>query len=371
MSGNFFAMGAIAALAAVGLARKGSRSPGPYVRAGALSLNKTGSRTVDAYVALRDEVQSRLDEGRVSSQDLAEYYPKTAKGKLKPYTGDNVFWSGRGFRQYGIAGPMDGTMVPIEARYVQPMPLNIFDYDKLAALVDAIDSGDRPVVHAGYAHLNLVTRGEVEESRDYAEDIELESHAKPFSDDDVGALTAQVRDGNHRSFAGLIVGADIAWVRMGDADKQDLIERRGEPRIDKLYTAIRRAQRDHGAPVFKRPRRKALKVSPELDLAEARYAYLKAEQDRLERLVYLRYYDNGESYAFTEKERLARVGMYLRLLFGRMRERDPMFLLELRKDPDYMRLAEVQKERTDIHGRLWDLRTAAGIDPRTGERATY
>ena len=151
-------------------------------------------------------------------------------------------------------------MVPIEARYVEPMPGNLFNSEKFSALVQAIKNGEAPIVAPGYAHLNIVDRSDVSESQEYADDIAIMScGAEPYQRSDIGALTAQVRDGNHRSFAPLVTGAPFTWIRISDSTKDDIFNPTASTKsyADRLYREIRRAQKKHDAPLLKRPRKKA------------------------------------------------------------------------------------------------------------------
>jgi hypothetical protein len=365
VSGQWLAVGAAAVLAAASVVGR-----------------RRGSRTVDAYVSLGERVHGRTHDWRGLPLALHTYYPATAAGQVEIYRDEDVFWSGPARRRYGVAGPTDGTMVPIEARYVYPVAGNIFDFDKLAALVNAIEAGDEPIVRSGYAAVGLVDRTHIEESRAYAADIQRESYAQPYTDDDLGELTAQVRDGNHRAFAGLIAGSDVAWLRISDNDKQDLLipsavmkQRRGahlQRHFDRLYAAIRRAQRAHGAPLLTRPRLKPIRRSAALDQAEARLAYIRSEMPRLQWLLYQRYDDGADAGGpDTLEDRKRWPGRFMRRLFGRILRADTDRFLRIRQqDTEMVRLRELDAERTALVSKLYDLREAAGLNPRTGERAT-
>ena len=82
---------------------------------------------------------------------LRAYFPETAKGTLKPRKGES--WYAAEGIQY--LGDDDGTMVPIDAEHLEPMPENIFYPDKFSALVEAIEAGENPGVHPGYADTPL------------------------------------------------------------------------------------------------------------------------------------------------------------------------------------------------------------------------
>lgn len=181
---------------------------------------------------------------------LAAYFPKTAAGTLKPGRGES-FYPADGIH---YLGDDDGSMVPVQAEHLEPMPENTFDGAKLSALVDAIAGGDQPVVYPGYA------------------DLDLED----------GNLTAQVRDGNHRTFAPVLAGSDMSWVMMSDATRQDLNDPARKRETEGLYRAVRAAQKEAGAPLFQRKvasRARPSKALQALAVAEARRIVLLAAQD--------------------------------------------------------------------------------------------
>jgi hypothetical protein len=298
--------------------------------------------------------------------DLADYYPETAEGTLECYRGEEIFWN----HGYGVCGPTDGTMVPIEARYLYPIEGNLFDWDKMATLVQAIRDGESPVVRPGYVHLGVVSRDGVKQSEEYDDN--------PYTSDDIGALTAQVRDGNHRSFAPILAGSDMAWVLMSDSDKQDLEKMRDNPRVNRLYRAIRAAQRAHGVPQFTRRRLKPRRQVPELAVVDQRLAAVQAQMKTLERTLIDRLIPMLQDPAeFTEwmhahYEWEKDTNMWFRLTvqqLGKERGIDKVVLQILRPDPDRQRLHALDKERLELLSKQRTLRQKAGLDWRTGERA--
>jgi hypothetical protein len=61
----------------------------------------------------------------------------------------------------------------------------------------------------------------------------------------------------------------------------------------------------------------------------------------------------------------------MRRLFGRILRADTDRFLRIRQqDTEMVRLRELDAERTALVSKLYDLREAAGLNPRTGERAT-
>lgn len=173
--------------------------------------------------------------------DLRDYFPESAAGTLQPRTHEELFCPIEGLC---YVGDKDGSMVPIEADDLEEIEGNTFDARKFSTLVHAIQDGD-VIVQPGYADLFL----------------------------EHGVVTAQVRDGNHRTFAALAAGASYSWVMISDNTKQEI----DEGRNDKLYKAIRAAQKAYGAPLFKKHAVSKLKGG-----GAALKALQKAERDHMD-----------------------------------------------------------------------------------------
>jgi hypothetical protein len=196
--------------------------------------------------------------------DFADYYPESAEGTLEPeepYYGRNVIWDG-----------YDGRMIRVDPDYMVAIPGNIFDPDKLAAIVEGIrNASDRVVFTAPYGLVGVVEPGDVKESIEadehgdaaldrplttgdedldlwlvnpdqYMEDLigrgelhdseaeylaeatKLEAEMEEALADavanregDLGKLTFQIRDGNHRAFGAILAGEPDLWmIVMGD-----------------------------------------------------------------------------------------------------------------------------------------------------------
>jgi len=322
--------------------------------AAAASLRRgRGSRAADAWL----DLEYMADRGG----DLHEHYPQTAAGQMQLGSGEQVFWAGRGYRKIGYVGPTDGRMVSIEARYAEPIDGNIFYPEKLSALVGAVRDGDQPVVDSGYADLMLLSGQDVRESQEYDDE-------RPWDSDDIGALYADVRDGNHRTMAALLAGSDFTWVRMSDSTRQELL--RPSPArkraSDKLYAAIRRAQRAHGAPLIQRPRRK--RAHPDLARATKQHDRLKTRERELYQELLREFEDLGDGFAWTLEQRLERPQLFLRQRLGRARDEGDDTLLDRYFDhPLKTQLDRVYEQKRKASDRLWELRKASGLDPRTGE----
>lgn len=332
-------LAAVAALAAAGKLKK-----------------RRGERNVDSYEAL-SYYADQPHEG------LEEYYPDTARGELEQYRGDRVFYAGDGYRKIGYTGPADGTMVPVEARYVQAMPGNIFYGDKFSALVESIRDGDQPIVRPGYGHFSLVDRTVIRESREYAGD----DLGEPYDDDDLGELTVQVRDGNHRTFAALVAGAPFAWVMLSDNDKQEIFNPHPSRKRakDKLYRAIRKAQRDAGAPLLTKPRkpRGYKKAQAQLQVAEAREKSIDDDIRKIHVALMREFDEYNKSYTFKSlEEREERAGLYLGFLMQDLREADYSKFLDIIKNHPLSKALDALKgERAKMSSKLYDLRKAAGV----------
>ncbi len=280
-------------------------------------------------------------------KSLASYFPESARGKKHPRAGEQVFDADG----VGYVGPSDGTMVPIDAEYLEPMEENEFDAGKFSALVDAIRSGmpHNLLIDPGYADLWL---------------------------DDAGNLTAQVRDGNHRTFAPIVAGGSMSWVWLSDRMRQDLNDP-SIPDADRLYRAIRKAQRMAGVPLF--TRRKASKLSTSgakvraLLAAERRMEEADALVEDYHRTQLRRW---GKAVAgFDLREQLERPSIFWRMRRIELREEHGAAWLdaEVNETPEARANETVHAERMRLVGEIGALRSAAGLkhgerlDPATGK----
>lgn len=201
-------------------------------------------------------VESLAEEG---FGEFGDYFPESARGDLTdeqtPYFGRNVVWVGD-----------DGKMIRADSQYVLHIFGNIFDADKLSAVVSGIrDSEDRVYFYAPYGTVSRIGTAVVAESQQYWEDegldrpyttgdeeldrylvdadsvlgdygeegdaewmenksrIEGEIKDAVDSDDgDLGGWVVTVRDGNHRTFGALVAGEPYVYVRVASNQIQDL-----------------------------------------------------------------------------------------------------------------------------------------------------
>jgi hypothetical protein len=268
---------------------------------------------------------------------LAEHFPETSAGEVRPRSGES-YYAADGVR---YVGRDDGSMVPVRADQLEPMPENIWDADKFSALVEAAESGEDPAVDPGYA------------------DLWLED----------GELRAQVRDGNHRTFAPVAAGGDFSWVMMSDRTKQELNERAAP---EALYRAVRKAQKGAGAPLFKREQASRVRPGKRAELLEAerRYLDLEAQIDDLQRGLLQIYGPSTRSGGYSLEEQLRRPAVFWRQRLGELsaEQREAYHDSALGE-----RLRVLYDERMDLGSRLYDLRKAAGLkhgerlDPVTGK----
>lgn len=263
---------------------------------------------------------------------LSTYYPQTARGQLRPGPREQVFDAGG----IGFVGPTDGTMVPIEVANLEAMPENIWTQGKIDALVQAAQQGRHPLVHPGYADLGV-------------ED---------------GALHAQVRDGNHRTFAAVEAGAEVVWVLMSDSTRQDIDERRSS---EQLYRAIRRAQAEQGAPLFHRQRIRVRQTPAVVRLraaeAEVLRLYRVREQVALAQLEWL---GPVEDTGWSPEEQRARPDLFVRMRLAELRGRlGRPGVLDLLEEPAWQALAEQENQAYAAMRALdiYDMRKAAGLNP--------
>lgn len=311
MNGRTLTLGAVAALALAGAVRK------------------RGSR---ARHSLPYHLRFLEDSLGARHKGLRAYFPETAKGTLKPRKGES--WYAAEGIQY--LGDDDGTMVPIDAEHLEPMPENIFYPDKFSALVEAVEAGENPGVHPGYADLTV-------------ED---------------GALTAQVRDGNHRTFAAIAAGSPMSWVMMSDSTRQDLDQR--VPGSDALYRAIRAAQKDAGAPLFtRRAASKAKGPKKELDQLAAmqtRRVELQAVEENYYRAM-LRKWGRVEQTGYPLSEQLQRPQLFWRMRLGELGEAhgSDWVVDQIFDAPDHTAKDAASKERAAQLSDLLALRTKLGL----------
>lgn len=263
---------------------------------------------------------------------LRAYFPETAKGTLKPRKGES--WYAAEGIQY--LGDDDGTMVPIDAEHLEPMPENIFYPDKFSALVEAVEAGENPGVHPGYA------------------DLDVED----------GALTAQVRDGNHRTFAAIAAGGTMSWVMMSDRNRQEINQR--EPGSESLYRAIRAAQKAAGVPLFTREAAsKAKGPKKELDrlaTMQARRLALQAVEEDYYRAM-LRKWGRVEQTGYPLSEQLQRPQLFWRMRLGELKEAhgSDWVVDQIFDAPDHTAKDAASKERAAQLSDLLALRTKLGL----------
>ena len=311
MNGRTLTLGLVGALALAGaVRRRGSRARHslPY-----------HLRFLEGYLGARHK-------------GLRAYFPETAKGTMKPRKGES--WYAADGIQY--LGDDDGTMVPIDAENLEPMPENIFYPDKFSALVEAVEAGKNPGVHPGYADLTVEN----------------------------GALTAQVRDGNHRTFAPIAAGGAMSWVMMSDHTRQDLDQR--VPGSDALYRAIRAAQKAAGAPLFtRRAASKAKGPKKELDrlaAMQARRMTLATVEEDYYRAM-LQRWGRVEQSAYPLSEQLQRPQLFWRMRLGELKETHGSDWLydHIFDTPEHDAKEAASKERSEQLAPLLDLRKRLGL----------
>ncbi len=311
--------------------------------------------TVSALVAAAQSWSSpSLPRAMASLQDLAssgsghigDFFPESATGELRAAPGEALFVAG------GLAfvGPTDGTMVPVDAHAFEAMSENLWDADKLAALVDAAQGSGRVQLHPGYV------------------DLDLED----------GQLVAQVRDGNHRTVAPLLAGASPSWALLSSRTRQDLDKSRGDRGLEALYRALRRAQREAGAPEFTRRRASRLRGTPRereaLRRSEAKLIALRAREDALYQDL-LRTWGPYEGH-YSLEEQLQRPQLFWRLRLKELAgaHGDDWVWDTPLASSDALELEGVHRQLQDLSPAMYDLRRSMGLnpvterlDPETGE----
>ena len=230
---------------------------------------RRGRRNVDAGDALW-RWASGIDEDPIP---FSRFYPRSARDELQPYAGhkayrgDNVTWLGRPERVFEV-----------QARYAHPIDGNIFDPYKIHSVATAVRDGE-VTFDVAYGQFDVVDVQTMRESIEYAADLswgepyttgdeELDDYlrdpeaaiwerdtrdpgdrgykaaVKRFERElrdaerrgagDFGALTVQVRDGNHRVFGSIAGGERTVWVLMMENQWQDLMSNKYSTRSQRL-----------------------------------------------------------------------------------------------------------------------------------------
>lgn len=359
--------------------------------AGAL-VRRRGQRNVDAAAELESVA-------RGTRWDFRKHYPDSARGTVELYLGEVLQGEG------AVRWPGSrGELVPVDARYAYPISGNIFDGEKLGAVAGEVGarSWRNPVVlRPGYGLFGVVDRQDIQESIQYAGDElgqpyttgdeELDAYLAQPDDytraearafelrlrraeregaGDFGALTVQVRDGNHRTFGAILGGEDPVWVRIMDNQRHRLVEDRESRGVQELYRAIRAAQKAHGAPPLSRPRRPRVRITPELAAMEQRKSAITARREELARQLLREFEPFNRSYRHRSlEERLERPELFLSLVYkdaakslGRERLR-----ARLEAHPAERERAALLQESLALTEPLYEARKRAGLDPMTGE----
>lgn len=233
-------------------------------------------------------------------------------------------------------GATDGTMVPIEAENLEEISDNTFDAKKFSTLVDAIQNGSI-VLEPGYADLTL-------------ED---------------GELKAQIRDGNHRTLAAIAAGASMSWVMISDSTRQDI----NQGLDDKLYRAVRAAQKAYNKPQLQKLELTKVKMSPALLAlrdAEAEDLALLGEQYKYYQSMLRRFglVENTGSSEFDQLEERPGVFWKMRILELIEARGSTDWVYALDKEPATQRHAQTAARRNELN--LYEKRRAAGL--KHGER---
>lgn len=179
-------------------------------------------------------------------------YPESARGTLRVtpadrlYHGRNVIWRGT-----------EGEMIRMGKDYLRPMDGNIWDPCKLAGIAAALQEWpEKVVLDPGYGTPSVIGLTDVKESIEYEDEETLttgdeeldrylvdpdevlaeyedEDEAREDLDErlqeavdndegDLGAITFQVRNGNHRTFGALLAGEPYVWLIVDSNTQQDL-----------------------------------------------------------------------------------------------------------------------------------------------------
>lgn len=210
--------------------------------------------------------------------NFEDYYPQSAAGEVEYREGDlyygrNVIWVGD-----------EGRMIKADPEYTQHIWGNIFDEDKLAAVVSGIDEADDRVMFvAPYGDASRIDLQDVKESheggweddgldRPYTTgDEELDRYlvdpeevlyeygdepgdetweearadieermeaAVAGGEGDLGQWVVTIRDGNHRAFGALIAGEPYVYVMLSDNQVQTIRDYAEKGNLPEQYAEL-------------------------------------------------------------------------------------------------------------------------------------
>lgn len=118
-------------------------------------------------------------------------------------------------RNFTFVGPR-GRLLKVYASEVEPLEGNIFDFQKLKGLAVAPDFTDFKIpLFVGYAAPWNMSPSIYEEKTEYEDEF-----YEP-TEEDIGEIFFQVRDGNHRTIATLLSGEPYTYVQIYDNTYQD------------------------------------------------------------------------------------------------------------------------------------------------------
>lgn len=199
-------------------------------------------------------LESLLDTSNASYEDFEDYYPASARGDLEEeaeqypdtvYVARNVVWLGT-----------EGKMLRVDPDYAYHIQGNIFDSDKLGAVVEGVVHHPTKVhFYAPYGTASKIDVNDVRESLQYEDDdplstgdddldeylLDPDAFLEEYEEDrdemeqalveaeeegsgDLGSWTFTFRDGNHRAFGSLLADEPYVWAILEDNQYQDLVE---------------------------------------------------------------------------------------------------------------------------------------------------
>lgn len=140
----------------------------------------------DARILLGDEPAKGFDRS---------LYPDEIPLGTKIYKGKKVRWVGK-----------PGTMIKLYPDQILPQRYNWWFPNQLAWAKAAAKEG--AILFPPEARARLVDDEVIEYSEDLVEEGELH---RPFTEEDLGQVCAELADGNHRGFGALLAGEPYLW----------------------------------------------------------------------------------------------------------------------------------------------------------------
>lgn len=133
---------------------------------------------------------------------------------LPTYDGDDVYHG----RKVKWDTSRSKHIILVPTKYISMTSENMWYPEHFAALLEAMETED-VAWHPPAARVYRVSKYSQEKSVEYEEEGELEENTgllEPWDEDEIGQLYVDLRDGNHRALAALLLGEEIIPIIVGE-----------------------------------------------------------------------------------------------------------------------------------------------------------